>query len=141
MAENVKLLTFVSIFFLPLAFCTSLWSINNDLFALTTLIYVIIIVALATYLVVFNLNSIVYLSGTVYNAQKSNLLSRMKSDSSTYWKSRGEEFEAFSFKPRSEVVKPSEWLVGFYFLRLIPESVIKGMKRLREVQWRRKDSI
>lgn len=33
---------------LPLAFCTSLWSINNDLFSMTVLIYVIILVASAT---------------------------------------------------------------------------------------------
>lgn len=35
--ENVKLLTFVSIFFLPLAFTTSIWSMNTDLLSITTL--------------------------------------------------------------------------------------------------------
>jgi Mg2+ and Co2+ transporter CorA len=29
LGENVKLLTFISIFYLPLAFCAGLWSINN----------------------------------------------------------------------------------------------------------------
>jgi hypothetical protein len=42
MPENVKLLTFVSIFFLSLAFCTSIWSMNDDLFPIHVLIPVIV---------------------------------------------------------------------------------------------------
>jgi len=36
LGENVKLLKFVSIFFLPLAFCTSLWSMSDNIFPSTS---------------------------------------------------------------------------------------------------------
>jgi Mg2+ and Co2+ transporter CorA len=46
--ENVKLLTSVSIFFLPLAYTTSLFSINNELFYPKALPWASLIVALIT---------------------------------------------------------------------------------------------
>ncbi|KAF8861939.1 hypothetical protein BDZ45DRAFT_739815 [Acephala macrosclerotiorum] len=53
LGENVKLLTYATIFFLPLSFCTSLWSINGMFdtgikgFAIVTCV-----IALITYLVI-----------------------------------------------------------------------------------------
>lgn len=122
----MKLLTFVSIFFLPLAFTTSLWSMNTDLLSITTLAYVIVIIAFSTYLVVFNLNSLVRLSRVAYTAQRSRLLSQMRNDESEAWKQRGKRFDAFGFKPKSEVTKPSEWLLSVYALRMIP-AWVKGV--------------
>ncbi|MCJ1248274.1 hypothetical protein MMC30_005491 [Trapelia coarctata] len=57
LGQNVKLLTHVSIFFLPLSFRTSLWSIT-DMLGLPMLFYVMVIVATTTYVVVFNLRRI-----------------------------------------------------------------------------------
>ncbi|KAH8777269.1 hypothetical protein BGZ57DRAFT_351768 [Hyaloscypha finlandica] len=56
LGENVKLLTYVTIFYLPLAFCTSLWAIN-DMFGTGTRGFAIITVVLAvgTYAAVFGL--------------------------------------------------------------------------------------
>ncbi|KAN0101488.1 hypothetical protein V8E51_011998 [Hyaloscypha variabilis] len=56
LAENVKLLTYVTIFYLPLAFCTSMWAINN-MFGTGTRGFAIItsLIAFSTYAVVFGL--------------------------------------------------------------------------------------
>ncbi|KAK3386772.1 hypothetical protein B0H63DRAFT_468360 [Podospora didyma] len=58
LGENIKLLTFISIFFLPLSFCTSLWSISEDLFSISAFATTMPILALATYAVTLNLESI-----------------------------------------------------------------------------------
>ncbi|KAL9102390.1 MAG: hypothetical protein Q9163_002456 [Psora crenata] len=113
LGENVKLLTFVSIFFLPLAFITSLWSIN-DKFSTSALIYVILIVALATYLVMFNINSLVQGLGRLYNMQKTRLVHAMKNDRKDLWKLRGQRFEVF--RPKHENPEPSEWYIPLYAL-------------------------
>lgn len=58
LGENIKLLTFVSIFFLPLSFCASLWSVNNSVFSLAALAVVMPVTGLCTYIIVFNLDTI-----------------------------------------------------------------------------------
>ncbi|CZR54582.1 uncharacterized protein PAC_04466 [Phialocephala subalpina] len=58
LGQNVKLLTFVSIFFLPLSFCASVWSINNMLFSMTAFAIVTPIIGISTYIIVFNLSRI-----------------------------------------------------------------------------------
>ncbi|KAF7507827.1 hypothetical protein GJ744_009991 [Endocarpon pusillum] len=111
LGENVKILTFVSIFFLPLAFCTSLWSIN-DKFSSTSFIIVIVIVALTTYAMVFNVNSLVHTFRFVYDTKKRRLVNDMKSDPDERWKQRGQRFEVF--RPRHEDPEPSEWYITLY---------------------------
>ncbi|KAH6677159.1 hypothetical protein B0J14DRAFT_651052 [Halenospora varia] len=56
LGENVKLLTYVTVFYLPLAFCTSMWAVNN-MFGTGTRGFAMIttIVATVTYVVVFRL--------------------------------------------------------------------------------------
>jgi len=94
------------------------------------LIYVIILVALATYLTVFNLNTIVRLCTTTYESRKEYLVGKMKSDStSEYWKSKGARFETFHFRPKSDVVKPSEWLLVAYAFRRAMHLVFSSLIR------------
>lgn len=102
---------------------------NNEIFSMNTLIPVIILVAFATYFVVFNLNSIVRLCRFAYTTQRSRLLSEMKKDSSIFWNARGARFETFSFKPQRETIKPSEWLVSLYLMKKIPGAVVGGLKK------------
>ncbi|CZR59443.1 uncharacterized protein PAC_09335 [Phialocephala subalpina] len=55
LTENVSLLTYVSIFFMPLAFCTSLWSIT-DILPKSRLAIVAPIFAVTTYIIVITLS-------------------------------------------------------------------------------------
>ncbi len=138
--ENVKLLTFVSIFFLPLGFCTSLWSIGDDLFSMNMFILVIIVVAFITYAVVFNVNSIVRIGSEIYDLLKQRMMERMKADKSPYWEQTGKQFQdASKLKPKRKAVKPSEWLVGVYFLRGVPGDIVKGFKAVKGMVRRRRD--
>ncbi|KAH8648163.1 hypothetical protein BGZ60DRAFT_463983, partial [Tricladium varicosporioides] len=94
LGENIKLLTFVSIFFLPLTFCTSFWSINNTLFSLLAFAVVMPTVSIFTYAIVFNLDNIAWL---LKPTSRSSLLHRfveyqidgMRNDKDIVWKERG----------------------------------------------------
>jgi len=117
LGENVKLLTFVSIFFVPLSFCTSLWSINDQMMSLSALAITITLVALFTYLIVFNLNTLVNLSKKVYREQRGKLIDSMSTDAESVWREEGRRFK--SFQPRLKREKPSEWwIVVFVFRKL-----------------------
>ncbi|KAL8951750.1 MAG: hypothetical protein Q9222_002300 [Ikaeria aurantiellina] len=120
LGENVKLLTFVSVFFIPLSFCTSLWSVN-DMFSTSSLIAVIIIVALLTYTTVLNINSIVQSVGLLYDIKKRRVVNAMKNDNREAWQRCGHRFE--SFRPKHENPKPSEWYITLYAL-LNPGAVL-----------------
>jgi hypothetical protein len=103
---------------------------SETLFPLHILIYVIIFVALATYLVVFNLNTLVRLFSRAYESYKISLITKMKSEKeSEYWKKRGDRFENFQFRPKAEVAKPSEWLLVGYALRRAGRWVGEGLMR------------
>ena len=128
--ENIKLLTFVSIFFLPLSFCMvflsfanananltllqSVWSVNNTIFSLKALVIVATLVGLSTYLLVFNLNNVVELCSRVYRKRKLLLIELMQKDLDKKWKETGQKFT--SFQPKQEKRKPSEWMLGFFVL-------------------------
>jgi hypothetical protein len=58
LGENIKLLTFVSIFFLPLSFCTSLWSVSDDVFPLSAFVVTMPVMAIVTYVVSLNLDAV-----------------------------------------------------------------------------------
>ena len=81
---------------------------------MTALIYVVIIVALLTYFIMFNINSLAQGFGQVYNIKKRRVVHAMKNDSSESWKVLGQRFEVF--RPRHENPEPSEWLIPFYAL-------------------------
>lgn len=81
LGENIKLLTFVSIFFLPLSFCTvsfslfaplqcvgsdadkkkSLWSVNDEIFSLTALAATMPVLSVLTYIITLRLDVVVSL--------------------------------------------------------------------------------
>ena len=89
----------------------SLWSIN-DKFSSIALIFVIVIVALTTYTMVFNVNSLVHTFSYVYDTKKRRLVNAMKSDRDERWKQRGQRFEVF--RPKHEDPEPSEWYITLY---------------------------
>jgi hypothetical protein len=128
--ENVRLLTFVSIFFLPLAFCTSLGSMSDALFALNVLIYVIILVAFATYMVVFNLDTLARIFTNTYESHRNSLVEKMKLEVNEYWKSKGEEFGNSYFRPKSEAVKSSEWILVAYAIRRAVITLVSSIAQL-----------
>ncbi|THV54254.1 hypothetical protein BGAL_0031g00280 [Botrytis galanthina] len=131
LGENVKLLTYVSIFYLPLAFCAALWAIPNitssgtrSPFILTT-----ILVGFVTYMIVFNLGNIVKQSGRVYEPYRLGVIKQIckKSpddkesrrvderassldDSEPGWQKRAQKFES-TFGPKRGDGEPSEWWI------------------------------
>ncbi|KAL9594752.1 MAG: hypothetical protein Q9179_005256 [Wetmoreana sp. 5 TL-2023] len=127
LGENVKLLTFVSVFFIPLSFCTSLWSVN-DMFSMKSLTAVIVIVALLTYTTVLNINTIVNSVGLLYDIKKRRVVNAMKRDHRPSWKFCGQRFE--SFRPKHENPKPSEWYIMLYAM-LNPTAVL-GLSQRRK---------
>ncbi|PMD42010.1 hypothetical protein L207DRAFT_580690 [Hyaloscypha variabilis F] len=80
LGENVKLLTYVSIFYLPLAFCAALWAIPNILEAGTKIAFVItsIVVGVITYAIVFNLDNLADKGWKLYKPVRSRVLYRME---------------------------------------------------------------
>jgi len=84
----------------------------NDHFSLTVLIYVVIVVALLTYLTMFNINSLAQAFSEIYNTKKKHVVRAMKRDHKQLWKVRGQRFEAF--RPKYEDTEPSEWYVPLY---------------------------
>jgi hypothetical protein len=113
---------------------------SDSLFPIHVLIYVIIIVALATYMIVFNLNALVLAFSTVYESHKASLIASMKSEiGSEYWKERGERFENFQFRPKAGVAKPTEWLLWGYTLRRCVVWMFSGLVRV--TFWMRKVGI
>ena len=88
----------------------------NDQFSRTSFMTTIILVALLTYLTMFNVNSLVHLCGSLYNTKKKNIVRAMKVDGNDKWKQRGKRFEVF--RPKHEHPQPSEWYISLYsFLR------------------------
>lgn len=107
LGENVKLLTFVSIFFLPLSFCMALWSIN-DMFSMSSLAIVTPLVGLSTYIIVFNINSLVYAFHFCHRVLSANTIAAMELDSSETWRKRATAFAKFKTRSRPRE-KPSDW--------------------------------
>ncbi|KAJ3484562.1 hypothetical protein NLG97_g7021 [Lecanicillium saksenae] len=111
---NVQLLTYVSIFYLPLAFCAALWAIPNidERGTRTPFIVTAILVGAVTYAIVFNLENMAGFFGRLYNARKERLLHNMENDKKSYWREVRDRFE--EFPPNEERKTPSEWWVLRY---------------------------
>ena len=90
---------------------------SDALFPLNVLIYVIILVAFATYRAVFNLDTLVRLFTNNYESHRNSLANKMKLEVDKYWRSKGEEFGNSYFRPKSEAAKPNEWILVAYAIR------------------------
>lgn len=126
LGQDVRLLTYVTIFFLLLAFSTvgtgfdrndqgtnmeqSLWNINEN-YRRDTLIWIAAVVACTTYIVTFNLNWLAGVVGKWYQGFKVPLLQRMAVESDEAWAKRGKDLSEFRVKKEP---KPSEWFLVFY---------------------------
>lgn len=112
LAENVKLLTYISIFYLPLSFCVALWSINEN-YARASLIKTSVVVGGVTYLVVANLNIIIHQFSQGYRPFK-NIIVKAMQNTGRKWLVRGNGFKAFP--PPQESAKTSEWWILYFFI-------------------------
>ncbi|KAE8443164.1 hypothetical protein EG329_002333 [Mollisiaceae sp. DMI_Dod_QoI] len=133
LGENIQLLTFVSIMFLPLSFCMSVWSVNNNLFSLESLWITAAAIAISTYVLAFNINIITKRSKTLCRRASRRIINSMKSDPDETWNKRANIFEKFT-KPQETEIKPSNWrLVHYICKRHLSLSVL--VKRVRDFDW------
>ena len=117
----MKLLTYVSIFYLPLAFCVGIWSINEN-YGRVSLVMTSVLVAAGTYFIVGNLENTIGALKAIYRAFKRPIVDRMAKDHDQTWSERGRAFQ--SFQPRRDIIKPSEWYIARYW----------GMEILRKLR-------
>ncbi|KAK2808031.1 hypothetical protein FQN50_005113 [Emmonsiellopsis sp. PD_5] len=111
LGENVRLLTYVSIVYLPLGFCAALWSINEK-YSVPNFAIVTVFVGLTTYILVSNLNNAVRFSKKSFRQVKTPVVDRMKNDPDIIWSDRAARFAAF--RPEREKVEPSLWYIPHY---------------------------
>lgn len=113
LGENVKLLTFVSIFYLPLSFCVALWSVNEGysrpILALTS-----VLVAAVTFIVVANMRNMASVCSVAYRGVKRRIVRRMRGSEDEKWLKRATAFE--SYRPERMEVEPSEWYILYFFI-------------------------
>ncbi|THV51059.1 hypothetical protein BGAL_0125g00150 [Botrytis galanthina] len=128
LGENVRLLTFVSIFFLPLSFCMAVWSINDILFSLKALTMAGALIAVATYATVFNLDNLMFLCRVWHRKLTGRYIARMKDNTEDLWKDRAANFAKFYDQWRNIEYKPSDWRLLQYSLRSTFRSVRKFPK-------------
>ncbi|PMD13267.1 hypothetical protein NA56DRAFT_637974 [Hyaloscypha hepaticicola] len=112
LGQNVKLLTYVSIFYLPLAFCAALWAIPNIQDKATKIPFVItaILVGVVTYAIVFNMDFITNKAKSWYFPRRENVVAEMrKEEQSELWRGVGQKFE--QLQPQSKSQVPTEWWI------------------------------
>ncbi|TGO46851.1 hypothetical protein BOTNAR_0561g00070 [Botryotinia narcissicola] len=119
LGENVKFLTYVSIFYLSLAFCAELWAIPNIQESFTKVPFIITacIVGAITYAIVLNMDFISQKTDANYNPQRQKLVDHMQKDNSEWWQEIGKRFEVF--KPTRENKIPTECWIPIYLIRKI----------------------
>jgi hypothetical protein len=103
---------------------------SDALFSLHALIYVIILVAFATYMVVFNLDTLASLFTNTYDSYQNSLADKMKSETDKYWRPKRKEFGKFYFRRKAEAVKPNEWILVAYAIRRAVVGLISNINRL-----------
>ncbi|TGO25599.1 hypothetical protein BPAE_0077g00410 [Botrytis paeoniae] len=119
LGENVKLLTYVSIFYLPLALCAALWAIPNIQGSSTKVPFIItaFIVGAITYAIVLKMDFISQNIDANHNPRRQKLVDHMQKDNSEWWQETGKRFEVF--KPTSESKVPTEWWIPIYLIRKV----------------------
>ncbi|KAM3470437.1 hypothetical protein MY8738_009753 [Beauveria namnaoensis] len=113
--RNVMLLTYVSIFYLPLAYCAALWAIPNITTASVKIPFIKTSVAVAaiTLLVALNVESILALIIWGYDKVRDKIMKAMQEDSES-WGKKGNDLKFLH--PRSKT--RSEWWLCWYPLVL-----------------------
>ncbi|KAK5993904.1 hypothetical protein PT974_07342 [Cladobotryum mycophilum] len=110
LGENVEILTYVSIFYLPLSFCAALWSINES-YSRSYLSLVTILVTIATFIVVANLYNVIKKSSDIFRDYVKEPILRVMENRTT-WEDKLKKFR--SFRPDRGSVVPSKWhLISF----------------------------
>ena len=109
----------------------------NDKFSSIELIIVILIVALVTYMTMFNINRLVDSVGRFYDHRKRKVVQAMKSDRDKTWKQRGLPFYVISTK--NENLVPSEWYITLY--AMLNPAVMLGFRCGKESGDRETDKV
>ena len=136
LGRNVRLLTYVSIFYLPLSFCTSLWSTTNT-FSWTNLAITMILLSFFTYIFTFNLERLVRYGHDMYASYKRRVVDRMTADlgsSSPKWVERAKRFDVF--EPDSRSTKPTDWYVLWASVLLVERWWRRRFTRPWSKPWR-----
>ncbi|OJD09779.1 hypothetical protein AJ78_08931 [Emergomyces pasteurianus Ep9510] len=111
LGEHVKLLTYISIFYLPLGFSAAIFSINEN-YSTTAFVITSVLVAVGTYALVVNLENTTSSLKLIYDLVKKPAIIRMAEDRDEKWATKGRVFT--EFRPYQQNIEPSEWnLVGF----------------------------
>ncbi|SPO02002.1 uncharacterized protein DNG_04675 [Cephalotrichum gorgonifer] len=111
LGKTVKLLTYVSIFYLPLGVCAAMFSIDPD-FGLTLFGVVTVVTAVTTYFIVANLESIIHVLRRTPQAIKTPLVDKMAQDGDEEWKRRGQGLR--DARPDRADATPSGWRIVQY---------------------------
>jgi hypothetical protein len=158
LGENVRLLTFVSVFFLPLGLCVvsppiqsiisfppfplsltiglltvphkAIWSINES-YSRTAHAITTVLVAAATYFITLNLNNLARGLRKVWAPRRRRLIEQMTMVFSPRWDALGARFIAFqSSRDHSSgrMRKPSEWMIVVFLGRLVVVGLGRGVK-------------
>ncbi|KAK4122505.1 hypothetical protein N657DRAFT_682261 [Parathielavia appendiculata] len=125
LGEHVKLLTFVSIFFLPLCLFVAIWSINES-YSRTDLAISTAAVAITTYSITLNLNNLARVLRKLYAPKRRALVEQMGRDPDADWSRTGRRFQAFQ-RSVKEQNKPFEWMIVLFLLRRAVLRVVKGV--------------
>ena len=104
----------------------SIWSIGTT-FKLSNLPIVMLLVAVATYSVVCNLNRLVQSGGGAYKVVKAGVIRRMKEEEKEHWHSRAARFDRF--EPQREDNKPTEWYILMAALTFLFRDTLAMVKR------------
>ncbi|KAJ4263464.1 hypothetical protein NW762_006283 [Fusarium torreyae] len=113
LGENIKLLTYVSIFYPPLSFCVALWSTNEN-YGRPMLVVTSVLVAAATFIVVANLRNMTSICSKAYHGVKKPIVRRMHDSHDDDWMQKGKGFD--SYRPLRQEVVPSEWYIPYFLL-------------------------
>jgi hypothetical protein len=112
LGPNVKLVTYVSIFYMPVGIFAAIWSINPD-YGLVAFGIVTAVVAVVTYILVANFNNTVDAARVLYRAAETWVVTDMiKESKDPFWESKGREFS--QLRPKRDNIMPSKWYVLWY---------------------------
>lgn len=119
-------------FWLPQA----IWAIPNILDSNTTRSFIgtSIVVGVATYTVVLNLDTLASKVRKHYDAQKRKVIQQMQTEPQLDWRKLGERFE--EFKPLMEKRVPSEWWICIFIIRRLPWYVLEVWRKIMSSLYR-----